>query len=194
MRNTDWVGNLISIVIFTVLALASFGLSEYLVRGRLGDTAAVASGPNAIVEGPKIIRTDLHGKPQHLLTAKEITFDERRDRSELNQPILLSLTAEKPRTIVRADQAVATDHQNRIDLFGEVVFARDAFGNQPPARITTSRATLWIEEERADTDAPVFVQRGLSTLQGIGMRFDQKTQRIDIISESRMVVPKDSKK
>ncbi|MFZ9481023.1 MAG: LPS export ABC transporter periplasmic protein LptC, partial [Burkholderiaceae bacterium] len=60
--------------------------------------------------------------------------------------------------------------------------------------ITTSKATLWIDEERADTDAPVFVQRGLSTLQGVGMRFDQKTQRIDIISESRMVVPKENKK
>ena len=194
MRNTDWVGNLISIVIFTVLALASFGLSEYLVRGRLGDTAAVASGPNAIVEGPKIIHTDGAGKPQYRLDARRITFDERNDRSELEQPVLLSLGAEKPKTMARANQAVATDRQNQIDLFGDVVFTRDAFGNQPAARITTSKATLWIEEERAVTDAPVFVQRGLSTLQGIGMRLDQKTQKIDIISESRMVVPKDNKK
>lgn len=194
MRNTDWVGNLISIVIFTVLALASFGLSEYLARGRLGEAAAVASGPNAIVEGPRIIRTDGAGKPQYRLEARRITFDERHDRSELEQPVLLSLGAEKPKTVARANQAVATDRQNQIDLFGDVVFTRDAFGNQPAARITTSKATLWIEEERAVTDATVFVQRGLSTLQGIGMRFDQKTQKIDIISESRMVVPKDNKK
>ena len=194
MRNTDWVGNLISIVIFTVLALASFGLSEYLARGRLGATAAVVSGPNAIVEGPRIIRTDAAGKPQHRLEARRITFDERNDRSEFEQPMLFSIGAEKPKTVARANQAVAIDRQNQIDLFGDVVFTRDAFGNQPAARITTSKATLWIEEERAATDAPVFVQRGLSTLQGIGMRFDQKTQKIEIISESRMVVPKDNKK
>jgi lipopolysaccharide export system protein LptC len=107
---------------------------------------------------------------------------------------MVSLSPDKPATIVKANQAVATNNQNQIDLSGDVRIDRAAFGAQPEARITTSKATLFVEEERAITDAPVFVQRGLSTLQGVGMRFDQKTQKIDIISESRMVVPKESRK
>jgi LPS export ABC transporter protein LptC len=74
------------------------------------------------------------------------------------------------------------------------VFERDPFESQPLLRVSTTRATLFIEEERAITDAPVFIQRGLSTLQGVGMRLDQKTQKLEIISESRMVVPKENPK
>jgi lipopolysaccharide export system protein LptC len=194
MKSTDWVGNLISIAIFSVLALASFGLSEYLARGRALDAGKASSGPNAIIENARVVRTDGLGRPQHRLTASRIVYNEREDRSILEKPVIVSLAANTPQTVIRADQAVATNQQNQIDLTGDVVITRDAFGGQPNARITTSKATVLVEEERAFTDAPVFVQRGMSTLQGVGLRFDQKTQKIDIISESRMVVPKENKK
>ena len=194
MKSADWIGNLISITIFSVLALASFGLSEYLARGRGPDASNAASGPSAIIDNAKIVRTDALGQPQHRLTAARIVYNERDDRSVLEKPTIVSLALNKPHTVMRADQAVATHQQNQIELSGDVVITRDAFGNQPNARITTSRATVFVEEERAVTDAPVFVQRGLSTLQGVGLRFDQKTQKIEIISESRMVVPKENKK
>jgi lipopolysaccharide export system protein LptC len=47
-----------------------------------------------------------------------------------------------------------------------------------------------IREERAMTDAPVIIERGAATLQGNGMRLDQKTGQLEITSDSRMVVPK----
>ena len=108
--------------------------------------------------------------------------------------MIVSLTATKPRTVLQADRAEISDQQNRVELFGNVVIQKDPFKSQPAARIDTSRATVLIREELVTTDAPVNVQRGLSTLQGVGMRFDQKTQRVDIISESRMIVPKEQKK
>ena len=194
MKNTEWIGNTISILLFALLALASWGLSEVLQRGRLGEQPVASGGPNAIIDNPKITRTDVLGKPQHRLEAKRILHDERGDRSLLEQPVMTSLASDKPKTVVRADTAIATNQQNQIDLSGDVVITRDPFGSQPPVRITTAKATLLVAEETATTDAPVFVQRGLSTLQGVGMRFDQKTQKIDIVSESRMVVPKESKK
>jgi lipopolysaccharide export system protein LptC len=193
VKSNDWLGNLVSILFFAGLALAAWGLSEVLQRGGLGSPTA-ASGPNAIVESARIIRTDALGKPQYRLEAKRIAHYDDGDQSLFDQPVMVSLSPDKPVTIVKANQAVATNNQNQIDLSGDVRIDRAAFGAQPEARITTSKATLFVEEERAITDAPVFVQRGLSTLQGVGMRFDQKTQKIDIISESRMVVPKESRK
>jgi LPS export ABC transporter protein LptC len=56
--------------------------------------------------------------------------------------------------------------------------------------VSTSKATVLIREERAMTDAPVTIERGASTLQGNGMRLDQKTRQLEITSDSRMVVPK----
>lgn len=193
MKNTEWIGNTISLLLFAVLAIASWGLSEVLQRGRVSGETIVRSGPNAIVENPTIMRTDTFGRPQYRLEAKRILHNEQADESLLEQPIMTSLPADKPKMIVRANTATSTDQQNRIDLKGDVLITRDGFGGQPPVRITTSKATLFIAEEKAVTDAPVFVQRGMSTLQGVGMRFDQKTQKIDIVSESRMVVPKEGK-
>jgi lipopolysaccharide export system protein LptC len=193
MRNADWVGNTISIGLFAVLAVASWGLSEILKQGWLNAAPGAAEGPNAIVESPRIIRTDATGLPQYRLEAKQMSFEQQADRSILEQPVMTTLASDRPKTVVQSDTAVGTNQQNQVELIGNVRISREAFGNQPAARVTTSRATLFLDEERAMTDAPVLVQRGTSTLQGIGMRYDQKTQRIDIVSESRMVVPKESK-
>lgn len=194
MKSTDWVGNLISITLFSVLALASWGLSEMLQRSRMQEAPVAATGPNAIIDKARILRTDVNGRPVYRLDAERITHDEKADRSEFDQPVLKSLAAGRPKTLVRANTAVSTQHQDQIDLSGDVLITRDAFDTQPATRISTSRATFFIEEEKAVTDAPVYVQRGLSTLQGVGMRFDQKTQKIEIISESRMVVPQEGRK
>lgn len=193
MRQSEWLGNSISIGLFMILAAASWGLTQYLQRGRFPQGPLGDAGPNAVIENPKIIRTDARGEAQYRLDAKRIIHTERSDRSVIDQPVMVSLTTGRPKTTIVADQAITTDQQNRIDLQGNVIIARDAFDGQPAARITTPRATVLVHEEQATTDAPVLVQRGLSTLQGIGMHFDQKTQKIEIVSESRMIMPKEKR-
>ncbi len=91
---------------------------------------------------------------------------------------------------MQAERAITTRQQNQIDLEGNVRIERSAFDGQPAARVNTSKATVLIREERAMTDAPVIIERGASTLQGNGMRLDQKTRQLEITSDSRMVVPK----
>ena len=193
MKTGDWIGNSISIILFALLALASWALTQYLERARPAPKSAQTTGPNAIIERPRIVRSDWQGRPQYRLEAERITMDESADETLLSRPTMISLAADKPRTILRAAQAVTTEKQNRVDLSGDVVITRDAFAEQPPVRIETPRATMFIDEERAVTDAPVRVQRGLSTLEGVGMKFDQKSQNIDILSQSRMVLPKEKK-
>ncbi len=193
MKSTDRLGQFISVGLFLVLAIASWGLTEYLQRGRMMSTPTDASGPNAVIENPKIVRSDPSGQPQYRLEAASIIHSERNDRSEIQQPVVSSLSSNKPLTVVRAQTAVATDQLNRIDLQGNVLITRAADGSQPAARIETERATLFIKEERAVSDAPVLISRGVSTLQGVGMVFDQKTQKIEITADSRMVVPREKR-
>ena len=194
MRQPEWLGNAISIGLFALLAAASWGLNQFLQRARLDMANTHNEGPNAIIEKPRTTRSDEQGQPQYFLQAQRVTFTEREDRSVLEGPEIVSLTAGKPKTILRADRAEVSDDQNKVQLQGNVVIRKDPFKAQPAARIDTSRATVFIREELVTTDAPVTVQRGLSTLQGVGLRFDQKTQRLDIVSESRMIVPKEQKK
>ncbi len=193
MRGADRVGQFVSVGLFLVLAIASWGLTEYLQRGRMMSAPTSTAGPNAIIENPKIVRSDPSGRPQYRLEAASITYSERADRSEIQQPVVSSLAANKPLTVVRAQSAIATDQLNRIDLQGQVLITRAAEGTQPGARIETERATLLMKEERAVSDAPVLISRGASTLAGVGMVFDQKTQKIEITSDSRMVVPREKR-
>ncbi len=193
MRGADRLGQFISVGLFLVLAIASWGLTEYLQRGRMMSGPVDATGPNAVIENPKIVRSDPAGQPQYRLEAASIIHSERNDRSEIQQPIVSSLASNKPLTVVRAQSAVATDQLNRIDLQGNVLITRAADGAQPAARIETERATLLIKEERAVSDAPVLISRGASTLSGVGMVFDQKTQKIEITADSRMIVPREKR-
>jgi hypothetical protein len=56
MKNVEWIGNLVSIILFSVLAVASWGLSEFIQRGMGGTQGPALSGPNAIVENAVIVR------------------------------------------------------------------------------------------------------------------------------------------
>lgn len=194
MKNTDWLGNLVSIVLFAVLAASAWGLSEFLQRSYTTDQGMAISGPNAIVENARIVRSGPQGQPRFRLDAVLIEHSEKDDLSFFKEPRAFSLEPNKPPTQTQAVRAIVTENQNRVDLKGNVVITRPAFDNQPPLRITTDRATLYVEEERAITDAPVLVYRGPSTLQGIGMKLDQKTQKLEILSESRLVANKETKK
>jgi lipopolysaccharide export system protein LptC len=194
VKAAEWVGSLISLLFFAALAAASWGLSEYLARGKLERTTGTPEGPSAIVERPDIVRTGPDGLPQYRLQAQRIEHRERDDKSLIWEPSLVTLMKDRPAASAKAKTAVATENQNRIDLSGDVIMTRAAFAGQPAMRLTTATATLLAKEERAFTDAPVRVERGLYTLQGIGMVFDHKTQQIRVLSESRMVLPKDEKK
>jgi lipopolysaccharide export system protein LptC len=194
LKPTDWIGNFVSLLFFAALAAASWGLSEYLARGRLDRAAGAPQGPNAIIERANILRTGADGLPQYRLQAQRIEHSEREDKSRMVAPSLVTLLKDRPASTATATTAVATENQNRIDLSGDVVMTRAAFADQPAMRLTTTNATLLVQEERAFTDAPVRVERGMSILQGVGMVFDQKTQQIRVLSESRMILPKEEKK
>jgi lipopolysaccharide export system protein LptC len=192
MRQPEWLGSTISVGLFALLAAASWGLNEFLRRAQLESVAAGKDGPNTIIENPRVTRSDLQGHARYRLDAKKIYFDERADRSLVEQPVMTSLAPDQPKTSIQAERAITTQQQNRVDLEGNVRIDRGAFDRQPAAQVRTSRATVLIREERAETDAPVLIERGASTLQGVGMHLDQKTGRIEIVSESRMVVPRKS--
>jgi len=190
MRQPEWLGSTISVGLFALLAAASWGLNEFLRRSQLESAVVNKEGPNAIIENPRVTRSDAQGHAQYRLDAKRILFEEQADRSLVEQPVMVSLAPDRPRTVMQAERAITTRQQNQIDLEGNVRIERSAFDGQPAARVSTSKATVLIREERAMTDAPVIIERGASTLQGNGMRLDQKTRQLEITSDSRMVVPK----
>lgn len=190
MRQPEWLGSTISVGLFALLAAASWGLNEFLRRSQLESVVVNKEGPNAIIENPRVTRSDAQGHAQYRLDAKRILFEEQADRSLVEQPVMVSLAPDRPKTVMQAERAITTRQQNQIDLEGNVRIERSAFDGQPAARVNTSKATVLIREERAMTDAPVIIERGASTLQGNGMRLDQKTRQLDITSDSRMIVPK----
>jgi lipopolysaccharide export system protein LptC len=190
MRQPEWLGSTISVGLFALLAAASWGLNEFLRRSQLESVVVNKEGPNAIIENPRVTRSDAQGHAQYRLDAKRILFEEQADRSLVEQPVMVSLAPDRPKTVMQAERAITTRQQNQIDLEGNVRIERSAFDGQPAARVNTSKATVLIREERAMTDAPVIIERGASTLQGNGMRLDQKTRQLEITSDSRMVVPK----
>lgn len=192
MKPADWIGNLVSIGLFVLLAVGSWMLSEFLQRSRMVEATIAASGPNAVIENARVVRSDKEGSARYVLDTRRIEHFDAKDIAVLERPKLVSVEAGKASTVISSQKATSSENQNRIDLTGDVVITRDAYANQPYLKVTTPKATVFVNEERAITDAPVFVQRGASTLQGIGMRLDQKTQKLEIVSESRMVVPKDS--
>lgn len=194
MRHADWIGNLFSVLFFAALAAASWGLSEYLARGRMDRVGATPPGPSAVIEKPDVVRTGPDGMPNYRIEASRIDYIEREDKSLIDLPKVATLQRDRPASTLQARTATATENQNRIDLEGDVVMTRAAFANQPSMRLTTPQITLLIDLERALTDAPVRLEHGSSVLQGVGMTLDYKTQQIRVLSKSQMTLPATQKK
>lgn len=190
LKKSEWISNFFSIFFFSFFAIASWGLNQVLQQFQRDQRSPNYSEPGTVIYKARVVQTNAGGQPQYQIQANRISHDEQSARGFIEEPVIISLGHQKPKTEIRASQAVTSEQQNKVFLSGNVRIYRSQFENTPSLLIQTEQATLFIKEEIATSDAPVIVSRGTSTLQGIGMRFDQNAQRLEIVSDSRMVVPK----
>lgn len=178
----------LSLGLLAGLALAAWLLTELALRP-IWETSARGSGQlNAEVRGAQVIQTDALGAPKYRIEAPQLFLFED-GRAEIRSPLMLALRGDAPAIRASAQQALVSANQNDIRLEGQARIERDAYGTESAIRIATDWVQFDIDAQTAETTAPVRVTQGNILLTGVGMKFNHRSEQIQVLSQSQMVLP-----
>lgn len=177
------------VIALALLAGASLWL-ERITRVTEPTAASVArSGPDFVAEGTRIVGFGKDGGKRYELVATQLAHYPGDDTTHLEQPNLNMLSDGRMMSL-RAPEAVVSPGGERVDLRGGVRAERD--GDQGPAAMTftSERLTVWPEEHRAATDAPVRITQGRTTATALGMQADNLFGSLDLIGNAKVHMPR----
>lgn len=179
---------IVSLGLLAGLALAAWLLTELALRP-IWETSMRGSGQlNAEVRNALVIQTDALGAPKYRIEAPRLLLYED-GRAEIFSPLMLALRGDAPAIRTTAQEALISADQNEIRLQGQARIERDAYGTESAIRIATDWVQFDIDAQTAETTAPVRVTQGNILLTGVGMRFNHRSEQIQVLSQSQMVLP-----
>ena len=179
-----------TLVIGSFIAFGSFWMVHLMQTGdAAGEIDPSKNEPDYIVEQFSFVRMTPEGKPHYLLSGAKLTHRPLDDSSEVVLPVLRNIApGAAPMTIV-AQRARILSGANQVDLSGKVDIQRPASPTTRSMRMRTETLTVFPDEDRMQTRAPVELQLGASTIHGTGMRANNATRQIHFDTRGQIVNP-----
>jgi lipopolysaccharide export system protein LptC len=145
--------------------------------------------PDYIVEHFSFVRMTEQGKPSYVVSGKRLAHRPLGDVSEVEQPVVKSMTPGRPHMTVVANRGRIFHEEHRVDLLGNVDIQRPATPTSEALRVQTQALTVLTDEEIMKTDQPIHMQLGAATVRGTGMVANNVTQKLYLASRGQIVYP-----
>jgi lipopolysaccharide export system protein LptC len=129
------------------------------------------------------------GQPRYVISGERLTHRPADDTSEIDKPVVQSMSTDRPRMTMTANTAHVNQSQNRIDLVGNVDISRPGSKTSQPLRIRTEALTVLPDEEISKTDKPIEMQLGAASVTGVGMVANNATQQVTLGGRGQIIYP-----
>lgn len=169
----------IAILMMTGVLLASYWYAQSL-RGQGGGEPGRIGQIDFFAEQIALTSFDELGRGHYRLFADRMTHFGNSDDVDLVAPRLLSMRTDQPQLQAVARQAHVHNNGETVQMSGAVVVTRAADGAHPPLRLETEVLNVAPDDDRFWTDAPVQLHGGASTMQGVGMQYDNIARRLEL--------------
>jgi lipopolysaccharide export system protein LptC len=170
-----------------VLLLAGLaGLTYWLdqkVQPLRGRDSGSADEPDFVVDDFVATRMSLTGVPSYAVRAKRMVHYPEDNSARLENPELTHFAQNKAPVSIRADKGVLDQNGKSADFTGNVQVRRAAYGEDPELALYTTYLHVIPEEEIARTDRDVKIVSGNSTLEAVGLEFNNKTRTLNLLSK-----------
>jgi lipopolysaccharide export system protein LptC len=170
----------------------TFG-SFWLVQVMRGDADVhnvnVGDDPDYIIDNFSFVRMTEAGQPRYVISGERLTHRPASNTSVIDKPVVQSMSTDRPRMTITADNAHVNQEQNQIDLSGNVDISRPGSKTTQPLRIRTEALTLLPDEDIAKTDKPIKMTLGASSVNGVGMVANNATQQLTLGGRGQIVLP-----
>lgn len=145
--------------------------------------------PDYIIDRFSMVRMTKEGKPAYIISGDKLTHRPVDDSSEIDKPFINSLSGRQPPMTIHADTARVDQGNTRVKLNGNVDVVRPASEKAEAMRLQSSTLTVFPDEERMETDAPVQMKLGNSTSTGTGMKTNNATRQMQLGGRGTITLP-----
>ena len=185
-RAWDRFAATLSLLLLAVLAAGSYYLAEMSRRmASEPPRSGARHEPDYFVEQLVFTRVNAQGEPAFRLSAERMLHYPDDQSTEYFAPSVVSLDPLKPTLKMVGDTGTSSADGIETHLRGDVVITRDATATEPAMTVRTDHLVIYSDTEIARTDRPVTIERGTSTLTGVGMEFDNSARSLTVDSRVR---------
>lgn len=176
-----------SLIFLVLLASLTFWLDQAVQPSAIHQNNGQDQRPDYILEDISGIRMD------HELVAKQTYFAEKMryylhdERIYFEQTHFLNKEPDKPVVRVNADHAEILNDGKNIQLTGHVKVVRGSDEDIKKLTMTTSSLELIPAQHLAKTDQPVVITRLNTTVNGVGLEFNNQKDEMKLLSRVRAV-------
>jgi lipopolysaccharide export system protein LptC len=167
------------LALMLALALLTFYL-ERTAREEDSKPAARRHDPDYIVRNFTTTTYNRDGQPLSVLSADKMVHYPDDDSTELLAPRVEQTKPNEPRITVTAERGELSGNGEEIFLYENVVLVREANGEQPAARMTTSFLHVVRDRSLVRTDREVTLVEDQRSLTGRGMEYNSESRQLNL--------------
>lgn len=180
----------LTMVLGVFVAVGSFWLVQVVNQSGQGLQAdQFRNEPDYIIDRFSLVRMTKEGTPAYIISGDKLTHRPVDDASDIDKPFINSLSGAQPPMTIHADTARVDQGNTRVKLNGNVDVVRPASPKAESMRLQTSTLTVFPDEERMETDAPVRMKLGDATSSGTGMKTNNATRQMQLGGRGTITLP-----
>jgi lipopolysaccharide export system protein LptC len=180
-------------IIMTVgvfVAVGSFWLVQVVNQaGQQAQADRHRNEPDYIIDRFSMVRMTKTGQPAYIVSGDKLTHRPIDDSSDIDRPRVHSLSGEQPPMTIIGDTAHIDQGNTRVKLNGNVEVERPATPQAQVLRLKTPTLTVFPDEERMETTAPVEMHVGTSVATGTGMKANNATRQVELGGRGTITMP-----
>ncbi len=173
-----------------LLALGSFYLLQVMLQQGIELQGGVRSDdPDYIVEKFSYVRANQDGKPRYIVAGARLTHRPLNDVSDVEAPVMQSWGGDRPPMLIHAKTARIDHISNEVQLEGDVSLTRAPGPKTKSMDLRTAALTVYADEDRVETAAPVEMKIGPTRISSTGMSANSATGQISLHKQVRIIHP-----
>jgi lipopolysaccharide export system protein LptC len=179
------VPSLFPLLLMLALAAGSFWLERAVQVPEPDRSGRMRHDPDFVAEDFNITQMNAAGKPEYVLDAARMTHYPDDDSTDIVAPRLVQSQDKTSPISIRSDRGQLFSRGREAKLYGNVLVVRAAGKGQSEMRLQTEYLDVFPDRDFARTDKRVLITQDNSRLSGVGMEFNNKTQRLALLSQVR---------
>jgi lipopolysaccharide export system protein LptC len=177
--------NLFPLLLILALAAASLWLERAVQAPEHDNSGKTRHDPDFIAEDFGITKMDLAGKPEYIVSAERMQHYPDDESTSVVAPHLVRRHDNANPIVISAERGLIVKNGEEARFYGNVVAVREAGRGRSELRMQTEYLQVVPDLDLARTDKPVIITEGRTSLSGVGMEFNNRTQQFALQSRVR---------
>lgn len=135
-----------------------------------------------------MLRTDENGIAINRLEGDKMLHYPDDDSYHLDQARITVNQDQNPLTTATSDVAIMDQGGARVQMIGDAYIHRQPDQDGAIFTIRSEQLTIYPDQDQIQTDDPAVVVNGSHTLKGIGMRYDNNTQQLQVLQDAHVTM------